>query len=400
MSGIESASARKSSPVEVDYDKPLPGAAEKTRANIANAPWVTDVANPSSAPSGYSSAIYSNPAMYGPAIALAKPPPPARSEPVPLAAAPNALQGVTLALLATGVPSGTRSDASRAFTCGAGYKLYPQLAKQPDGKDAVVYWNAFNTETRRVEFLVGPNALATFTSAPSDYATAAANAFLGEQDAATRESARVVDLTVRKGFAAGIGHLGVASKAAWSDPAWVAKTTMSIVSSAAAAPGTSRAAAAEGRALTNEAGELRAATVAEGPGAGGAIRKVNKDLPLGNTKGTRDLNCANCAIATDATLAGKPACALPGNVTPASEVSRHFGATWSKQMTSAAEVEASMQAAGPGKRAVVFGQANNTPIGHYFNVVNQDGVVRFLDGQSGTTAKLTPYSKFWLLPTN
>lgn len=38
--------------------------------------------------------------------------------------------------------------------------------------------------------------------------------------------------------------------------------------------------------------------------------------------------------------------------------------------------------------------------GHVFNVVNQNGVVRFLDGQTGAPATLDGYTSFHLLKTN
>jgi hypothetical protein len=58
------------------------------------------------------------------------------------------------------------------------------------------------------------------------------------------------------------------------------------------------------------------AGVAEG-GLAGSIRNVN---PTGGTT-----NCVNCAVATDATLAGNPASALPGSPTQISqpEVKKH-----------------------------------------------------------------------------
>ena len=130
-------------------------------------------------PSAYPAAIFSNPAVVGPAVSLAKAPARAAPKPDPLSAAPNSLKGITLANVAAKLPTGTRTDSTRAFSCGAGYKLYPEVVKQPDGKDAIVYWTAFNRETKRTEFVVGPDALRTFTSAPRDYATAAANGFIG-----------------------------------------------------------------------------------------------------------------------------------------------------------------------------------------------------------------------------
>lgn len=286
MDRIDGTSARRSASwSDEDYEKPLPGAAEKTAANIANAPWLSDAgASTNGTRDPYPAAIFSNPAMYGPAVSLAKPPPAAAPKPEPLAAAPNALTGITLANLAAKAPTGTHTDSTRAFTCGAGYKLFPEVAKQPNGKDAVVYWTAYNRDTKRTEFLVGPDALRTFTSAPSDYATAAANGFTGG-DEVTRESAKAVDAAMRDGFAAGAGQALHASRVAWTNPDWVVKTvtntSATFVQSVAVADRLKvdmRAAAAE-RAV----GEVGSTTYLE---------HVNNDLPLGKTEGTRTLNCA------------------------------------------------------------------------------------------------------------
>ncbi len=133
-----------------------------------------------------------------------------------------------------------------------------------DGGDAVVYWTAFNTDTRRVEFLVGPDALKTFTSAPSNYAVAAANGFMGEQDAATIESAKVVDKGMREGFGAALRQLGHAWRVAGSDPKWVAKTVFNVVSSAAGGSTTTRATCAEARTEANAIGAASANSPAAG----------------------------------------------------------------------------------------------------------------------------------------
>lgn len=377
------------------YDKPLPNQAQKTAANIANAPWLVQPsgrAEPAADPA-VMRAIFSNPAMYGPGVALAKPPPAAPPRPAPLADAPNARHGITLANVAQNVATGTRTDPTRAFTCGAGYKLYPELSRQADGSDAIVQWKAFNTETKRVEFLVGPDALKTFTSSPRDYAVAAANGFMGEQDAATVESARVVDVAMREGFTAALGQLMTAQRAAWTDPAWVAKTTVNVVSSV----GPAAAARAE---LRLEARAAAAEAQVASPNATRFVTHVNEDLPLGKLDGTRTMNCANCAIATDASIAGSPASALPGNATLARDLSAYYGKPWSGAMTSSAEMETVMKDAGAGSRGIVFGRNPNAEIGHFFNVVNEDGVVRFLDGQTGEAAKLGRFDTFWLVRTN
>ncbi len=42
----------------------------------------------------------------------------------------------------------------------------------------------------------------------------------------------------------------------------------------------------------------------------------------------------------------------------------------------------------PDKRGVVFGYKKGADIGHVFNVVNEKGVIKYLDGQTGKRAKL------------
>ena len=393
MSGVDGVSGTRSSPWEDAYEKPLPKEAEKAAANIANAPWLADATGGTAASgAAYPAAIFSNPAMYGAPVRPAPPPPASPPRPAPLAVAPNAMHGVALANLAEHVPAGTRTDASRAFTCGAGYKLYPEVSKQPDGTDALVYWKAFNTETKRVEFLVGSDTLKTFTSAPSDYATAAANAFMGEQDAATRESARVVDLAVRKGFGPAIEHLGTASAAAWTDPKWVIKTTANVVS----AVGPSAAVAADVRLQVRTAAAERA--FAE-PSATAFVAHVSNDVPLGKLPGTRTMNCANCAIATDASIAGSPATALPGDVTKVSDLAEYYEKPWSAWIRTPNDLEAAMAAEPAGARGIVFARNPRAGVGHFFNVVNEDGRVMFVDGQTGGAASLRGYDKFLLLRT-
>ncbi|WP_227792227.1 hypothetical protein [Burkholderia sp. BE17] len=54
---------------------------------------------------------------------------------------------------------------------------------------------------------------------------------------------------------------------------------------------------------------------------GHSVRDVNSIYPSDG----RTMNCANCAVATDATLAGNPASALPGQVTSPADVATAFG---------------------------------------------------------------------------
>jgi hypothetical protein len=122
----------------------------------------------------------------------------------------------------------------------------------------------------------------------------------------------------------------------------------------------------------------------------GSIRKVN---PTGGT-----MNCVNCAVATDATLAGRAASALPGGPTSIGALEQQFGSQFVKVAGKQA-IDQTMEAAGPGARAIVYGERAGGII-HVFNVVNQGGVVRYLDGQTGQVASFAGYTGFRLLKTN
>ena len=110
------------------------------------------------------------------------------------------------------------------------------------------------------------------------------------------------------------------------------------------------------------------------------------------------MNCVNCAIATDATLAGRPASALPGGATSIGVLEQQFGGQFAK-VASKEAIDQTMQAAGPGARAIVYGERAGG-VGHVFNVVNQGGVVRYLDGQTGQPASFAGYTGFRVLKTN
>ena len=59
-----------------------------------------------------------------------------------------------------------------------------------------------------------------------------------------------------------------------------------------------------------------------------------------------------------------------------------------------------MLAAGSGARGIVYESSRVGVMGHVFNVVNQRGVIRFLDGQSGDVASFVGYKFLMLLRTN
>jgi filamentous hemagglutinin len=81
-----------------------------------------------------------------------------------------------------------------------------------------------------------------------------------------------------------------------------------------------------------------------------------------------------------------------------SALETHYGRTFGS-LTSATRIEAQMLNAGDGARGVIFGSRGTDP-GHFFNVVNQNGQIRFLDGQTGGAASLSGFEGFSLLKTN
>ncbi|WP_218938879.1 toxin glutamine deamidase domain-containing protein [Pseudomonas sp. ICMP22404] len=110
----------------------------------------------------------------------------------------------------------------------------------------------------------------------------------------------------------------------------------------------------------------------------------------------------NCSIATDATLAGNPASALPINHTkgvPLSVLEKNFGGKFGA-VTAPETIVQQMVGSGPGARGIVFGSYGPGQPGHVFNVINQNGTVRFLDGQTGRSANLSNFKTLQLLRTN
>ena len=109
-------------------------------------------------------------------------------------------------------------------------------------------------------------------------------------------------------------------------------------------------------------------------------------------------NCVNCAIATDAMLPGGPASALHGGRHSIAVLEQVFGAKFSVA-GDLGEVVNVLSAAGGGSRGIVYGSRSGG-VGHVFNAVNQNGVVRFLDGQTGKVAVVSGYTGFCFLRSN
>jgi RHS repeat-associated protein len=135
-----------------------------------------------------------------------------------------------------------------------------------------------------------------------------------------------------------------------------------------------------------------AAIAARNARIAGSIRRVN---PTGSKT-----NCVNCAIATDSMLAGRPASALPSAAQDVTVLEKYFGAEFA-QVSGQSAIEAQLISAGSGARGIVFGSRGVGQNGHVFNAVNQNGVVRFLDGQAGGAASFDDgFVKFFFMRTN
>lgn len=130
----------------------------------------------------------------------------------------------------------------------------------------------------------------------------------------------------------------------------------------------------------------------------GSIRNVNPGYPDAG----RTHNCVNCSIATDATLVGNPASALPINSTkgvPLTVLEKQYGAKFS-DVSSTETITQHMVGGGDGARGIVFGSYGPGQPGHVFNVVNQNGVIRYLDGRTGKPANMNNFKTLQLLRTN
>jgi len=128
----------------------------------------------------------------------------------------------------------------------------------------------------------------------------------------------------------------------------------------------------------------------------GSIRNVNPGYPTAG----RTQNCVNCSVATDSTLGGNPASALPSSgPLPLTVLERQYGTTFGSP-TSSSAIATNAQNAGSGAQGIVFGSRGSGEVGYVFNVVNQNGVIRFLDGQTGKPAILDGLVNFRFLKTN
>jgi hypothetical protein len=117
----------------------------------------------------------------------------------------------------------------------------------------------------------------------------------------------------------------------------------------------------------------------------------------------RQYNCVNCAVATDATLKGFPASALPSKTKIPLPVLEEMYGKNAVRMKSQQEIKTVMSKAGSGKNGIVYViYGDIPPQAHVFNVVNKQGKIFFFDGQKGieTEALFNNVVHMRLLQTN
>ncbi|MFD1325898.1 toxin glutamine deamidase domain-containing protein [Micromonospora sonneratiae] len=120
-------------------------------------------------------------------------------------------------------------------------------------------------------------------------------------------------------------------------------------------------------------------------------------LDLINPRAGQD-NCRSCVLALDTTLGGAPMTALPEIPVGSSEtLQQHFGARF--RHVSLSDIVEEMTVAGHGARGIVLG-TDLDPVGHVFNVTNHQGMVIFLDGQSGSADHVGRWQDYMFMRTN
>lgn len=122
-------------------------------------------------------------------------------------------------------------------------------------------------------------------------------------------------------------------------------------------------------------------------------------------------NCQSCVVSVEERLAGNEVTAVRRTDQAA------YDLTWPDDLLNSVgngnvfhqasgyqDIEQQLLAAGPGSRGIVHGawldENGLYESGHVFNVINRDGKIFYVDGQTGTWANLENYSGFEFLRTN
>ncbi|MFV5997723.1 DNRLRE domain-containing protein [Streptomyces sp. NPDC056231] len=111
--------------------------------------------------------------------------------------------------------------------------------------------------------------------------------------------------------------------------------------------------------------------------------------------------CGPCAMAADAALGGSKAISVPGGPAPMyrEEIEAAMGGKF-RQRSGLTGVVGDLKRWGPGSRAIVGGWPGGGGVGHYFNVINRDGMIVFIDAQKGQAYHLGRWKDWYVMRTD
>jgi Papain fold toxin 1, glutamine deamidase len=112
------------------------------------------------------------------------------------------------------------------------------------------------------------------------------------------------------------------------------------------------------------------------------------------------MNCVNCVVAVDNILGGgESQVALPNRMgSSIFELENLYGNSFVDAF-SKEHIEILLEEAGTGSKGIVYGE-RAADHGHVFNVVNLEGRIIFIDGQSGKYANVKEFKNLAILRTN
>ncbi len=114
-------------------------------------------------------------------------------------------------------------------------------------------------------------------------------------------------------------------------------------------------------------------------------------------------NCVACVVAQDATLGGSPAAALDTEFAMTTEEMEDYFESYFHEVSGPEEISNILTDLGSGARGIVYGEYLDSEGeyagSHVWNAVNDNGNIRFPDGQSGREAEWEGYSDFFFMLT-
>lgn len=146
-----------------------------------------------------------------------------------------------------------------------------------------------------------------------------------------------------------------------------------------------------GETTTEEAAAEEMASTGWGP-----VTRGENSINVNPTR--NDVNCVNCAIATEYTVRGYPCSALPtSGGLPNSLITKEFGGSF-VPVYSPSQIGNILSESGDGASGIVIGVGNTS---HAWNAVNEAGNIRFLDGQWGLEGPgiFDDFHSYWFVLT-